>query len=295
VQVFNNAVGQIPGDPSLVDRLPELLRWATPWMGGVDLIGQGFSLVSQGQPEAGLKIMMTLTPLPVTEPQWTALVTQAQQRYAQLGEIEQASRNEAAQIVLQAAEAHDVIKKAQDDLDTSVKQARLQVTSVTSESSNSLYKADAARNGKESRIVWVVGLGVLAIAASIAVLPLARHYLGLGPTYTPLQQIGIHLTSTAAFGTFAGVLLARARSRDRAAQRAHDLSTAMGTMIVYSNQIVDPAEKQRFMTTMGQVVLQAHLSTASGKAPKDDSTADLLNLANLLKPAMSNATVPSQL
>ena len=128
------------------------------------------------------------------------------------------------------------------------------------------------------------GLAVLGAAALVAVLPVVLHYLNVGADYSPLEQIGLHLVSTAALATFAGVLLARARSRDQAAQRANDLSTAMGTMISYSNQISDPAEKQRFMTMMGQVVLQAHLTAGPKSAVKDDQVSGMIALANLVKP-----------
>ena len=133
-------------------------------------------------------------------------------------------------------------------------------------------------------MAWLSGLAVLAVAAIVAVLPVILHYLHQGPKYSSFEQIAVHLVSTAALGTFAGVLLARARSRDQAAQRAHDLSTAMGTMISYSNQISDPVEKQRFMMSMGQVVLQAHLASGSGHSPKDDSMAGLVAIANLMRP-----------
>jgi protein-S-isoprenylcysteine O-methyltransferase Ste14 len=144
---------------------------------------------------------------------------------------------------------------ARGDLETKAKQAELLVATVLSDATNALFKADAQRNAKESRFAWVAELVVLGLAAVVALLPVTFHYLRWGPKYSTVEQIGLHLAFTAALATFAGVLLARARSRDHAAQRANDLSTATGTMISYSNQIFDPAEQQRFMTTMGQLVL----------------------------------------
>lgn len=40
----------------------------------------------------------------------------------------------------------------------------------------------------------------------------------------------------------------------------------MGTMIAYSGQIVNEEERQRFMLTMGQLVLHAHLQGERGSA-----------------------------
>ena len=69
----------------------------------------------------------------------------------------------------------------------------------------------------------------------------------------------------------AGVLLARSRNRDRARQRARDLSVALATMFVYSGQIADEAERQTFLREMGRAVLEAfirqdapHLDEGSG-------------------------------
>lgn len=123
----------------------------------------------------------------------------------------------------------------------------------------------------------------------IAVLPLLVHYVGLGPDYDTGSLVGAHLASTLALASFAGVLLARARSRDHSTQRNYDLETAMGTMVSYSNQITDPAERQKFLMLMGQLVLQAHLSSGQTHS-SEESLAGLLALANLIKPAQPGAS-----
>ena len=293
VQTFNNAVGNVAAMPQLAERLPELLRWAAPWIGGVDVIGQGWNLIAQGQPDLAVRIMMTSTPWPLSEPQWDALVEQGRERIGELDGIVITARGTRDTFDAGVSESTAEITKARDDLKTSAQQAGLLVTSVLSDATNALYKADASRNEKESRGAWVAGLVILALAALFAVLPVALHYLHLGPTYSTPEIIGIHLASTAALGTFAGVLLARARSRDQAAQRAHDLSTAMGTMISYSNQISDPIEKERFMMTMGQVVLQAHLASGSRSKSSDDPLPGMLALANAVRSTNLGGQAPT--
>ena len=283
-QTLNNVVANIAANPQLAERIPELLQWAVPWT-GIDLVGQGWNLLSQGQPELALRVMTMSTPWPLFEPQLSALAEQGRARVSELDDLLAAARERGQSLNESATEYDSAISKATDDLTTSAKQAGLLVTTVLSDATNALYKEDASRNEKESRGAWVSGLVVLALAALAAVLPVALHYVGIGPSYSTGEVIGVHLASTAALGTFAGVLLARARSRDRAAQRSHDLSTAMGTMISYSNQISDPVEKERFMMTMGQVVMQAHLASGSGSKSKqtEDSLPGFLALTNALR------------
>jgi len=54
----------------------------------------------------------------------------------------------------------------------------------------------------------------------------------------------------------------------------------MGTMISYSNQIRDEDERERFMLAMGQLVLQAHLSSSSNAAASTEES--LTGIAALL-------------
>jgi hypothetical protein len=293
VQTFNNVVGNIAANPQLAERMPELLQWAVPWMGGVDPVGQGWNLIAQGQAELALRVMSMSSPWPMLEPQLASLVNQGRAQIDEIDGLLIAARQGRDAFNESVADSNQVIAKATDDLTTSANQAGLLVTTVLSDATNALYKADATRNEKESKGAWISGLVVLGLAAVAAVLPVALHYLELGPSYSTAEVIGVHLASTAALGTFAGVLLARARSRDRAAQRAHDLSTAMGTMISYSNKISDPVEKERFMMTMGQVVMQAHLASGSGSKSTDDPLPGILALVNAVRTPNPSGSSPA--
>jgi multidrug transporter EmrE-like cation transporter len=292
VHTFNNAVANVSADPQIAERLPDLLQWALPWIGGVDVVSQGWNLIAQGQPGLALKLMTTVSPWPLSEPQLKSLGEQGSARIRELDGLLSAARQTRDALDESATTATNEITKAKDDITTSAKQAGLLVTTVLSDATNALYKADASRNEKESKGAWIAGLTVLAIAALVAVLPVALHYLHVGPNYSTAEVIGVHLTSTVALGTFSGVLLARARSRDRAAQRSYDLSTAMGTMISYSNQISNPTEKERFMMSMGQVVLQAHLASGSGPKTGDDTLPGILAIANAVRSTNSSGPTP---
>jgi hypothetical protein len=282
-QTFLNVVNSAPSDPSVAAELPALLRAGAPWMGGIDVIGQGWNLIIQGQPEVALRLFNTTIFWPSESAELDALTKQTRVRLSEFEKLVADAAQTRANFDTEVGTSKEEVTKATDDLTTSARQAGLLVSTVLSDSTNSLYKADATRNEKESKGAWRAGLVVLGLAAIAALLPVMLHYLKLGPEYSTSEVIGVHLASTAALGTFSGVLLARARSRDHAAQRAHDLSTAMGTMISYSNQISDPIEKEPFMMTMGQVVMQAHLSTGSGSKASDDTTSGILALTNAIR------------
>lgn len=289
VHTFNNLVGLLPQAPQLADRLIELAAAGLPWQPGIDPVGQGWNLIGQGQAELGMRLMSMTSQVPIAPAGWEPIMKQAQDRVRELGNLTTSAREERERVSNEATDAVAAIAKAQSDLETSASQAGLLVTAATSDATNALFKEDAKRNQKESRTSWFGGLIVLGAAAIVAILPLILHYRGEGPGYSTTALLGAHIASTLALATFAGVLLARARTRDLASQRANDLSTAMGTMISYSNQIKDPVERERFMMTMGQLVLQAHLTTGSGNHTKDDSLPGLLALANLLKPTAASA------
>lgn len=284
-QTFNNVVAHLSSYPQLAARLPEMVEAGIPWYSAFDPIGQGWNLMAQGHAQLGLQIMATSvpTPYPFSETGLNQIVSGARVRVGELDEIVAIANARRQELEGATSLAIASIEKTKNDLETSAKQAGLLVTTATSDATNALFVADAKRNTKESNKAWFFGLIVLGAAATVAVLPVVLHYLGIGATYSSFEQIALHLVSTAALATFAGVLLARARSRDHAAQRANDLSTAMGTMIAYSNQISDEAERQRFMTLMGQMVLQAHLAVGIKQSGSEDPVAGMVAFANLLK------------
>lgn len=281
-QVFNNGMGQLPNSPEMLDDLLELGATVIPWAGGIDPVGQGWNLVVQGHPGEGIRLMGASFPHPLIPNQWESVVSEASARLSELREVVSNATGEQARVRDVAERVVDEISKYREDVETSAKQANLLVTTVTSDAINSRFEKDAERNAGESRVSWGFGLLVLGMAAVVAVLPLALHYLDRGPNYSTTALLGAHLASTGALASFAGVLLARGRARDLAAQRSRDLSTAMGTMIGYSNQISNPEEKERFMMTMGQLVLQAHL-TGGGTAGSDESMSGAVALASLIR------------
>ena len=277
-QFFNHVASNLPSYPELRESVVELARNSVPWT-GLDLAGTAWNMISQGYVTEGMSILH-LTWEDFTMPQ--NLLQNAKDYVANISSLESTARESFAKSGTTLETLEKEVRKSRDEFQTSVQQAGLLVTAATSDATNTLFKEDAERNRLESRKAWIVGLVVLGAAALIAVLPLFLHYMGKGPDYSAIPLLGTHVASTAALATFAGVLLARARNRDQAAQRARDLSTAMGTMIAYSNQIQGAEERERFMMTMGQLVLQAHLTSGTVVTP-DESVSGAFALAQFMR------------
>ena len=275
--LFNNLISNVPGNPNLLDPALELLEKGPILSPGIDPVAQAWNFLSQNRPDVAVRLLSASGPYPAAPEEWNALVQQARNRSNQLDTIITEAQSRAQQVETVATESTDAIVHQREHLQTIAQQAELLVTDVSADAINTLYKADATRWSGESRTAWQWGIGILLAAALSAVLPVILHYADIGPKYSSTGLAAAHLAATAALATVAGVILARARGRDRAAQRSSNVSTAMATMIALSNQIANEDERQRFMVTMGQLVFQAHLQPDS--APPEQS---LVGLATVL-------------
>jgi hypothetical protein len=279
--LFNNMIGNIQSAPQLLEPALELLNLGPFIAPGIDPVAQGWNLLAQGQPDAAIRLMNLSWPYPTGPTAWDELVAHAQQQARALDDLLNTARSKSNDVETAAQQSITAIEDARSKLETKAKQAGLLLTNVNAETANALYDKEAKRYGEESKSSWAWGIGTLVAAACAAVVPLVLHYVGIGPDYTGAGLLAGHAGATAALAAVAGVLLARSRGRDRAAQRSRDLSTAMGTMISYSNQIEDDAERQRFMLTMGQLVLQAHLQ--GDAAPREESLTGLAALLSVMR------------
>lgn len=289
VHLFNNLVANVAAHPQALPATLRLARGEFWWGGGADPVGNAWSLLGQGQADAAIELLGVQVAFPLTTDGWQVVLEHAQQAQDGLRAIALNAGNRMTEIDALGNDAVARVEELRSRLETQAQQAGLLVTSVNAAVSNALFDAEAARNQDESNDSWRWGLGVLAAAAVLAVLPLALHYVGIGPDFTGPALLAAHAGSTAALATVAGVLLTRSRARDRAAQRARDLSTAMGTMISYSTQISDENERQRFMLTMGHLVLSAHLH---GDNPaREDPVSGLASLLAAVRP--QNTVTPA--
>ena len=182
--LFNNIIGNLSNAPHLLPTALELARTSIPWTSGIDPVGQGWSLISQGRPEDGLRLLMLRMRMPFYPDAWDAITANAQAKLAELDSTVTAAHEQKANLEQAASEGLAVISSSADEIKTSAGQANLLITTIVSDSATTLYKAAAERSEKESRAAWTWGLRVLGAAAVVAVLPLIIHYLGFDPNVT---------------------------------------------------------------------------------------------------------------
>jgi hypothetical protein len=267
-------LGNMIGDPQLREEVPSLVEalLAIGWT-QVDPIGYAISPFQQGDRATALQIFDLIGPWPFPG-QWTEHVESGRRAIESLRSIAGEAQEELGQF-------HELITSASGDVDSERSRVSTQAGSVLEllkQAADGTIKAEfdreAATNATESRRLWLFGLTVLGGAALLAVLPLILHYFSLN-TLEGRDLLAAHFAPTVALGAVAGVLLGRAKARDRSRQRARDLSVALGTMVVYSGQIDDAQERQAFQREMGKAILEAHLRT---EAVGEESTNVLASL-----------------
>lgn len=182
------------------------------------------------------------------------------------------------QLVEELGKLETEAKAGADRLETQVKTTGLLVRQVSAGAVESAFRASSTVSKAESQALFRWGLVALGVAVVVAVIPLIwRGNLSDG------QLLAAHASATLAIGAVAGVLLGRSRSRDRAGQRQGDLAIAMTEVSVYAENITDLAERQKWMQTMGQAVLIAHLQPDSGGSGGDGQPALATLLASYSK------------
>lgn len=284
-QTAGYVIGNMMNDPALLDQGVELARQAAAQgVVTIDPLNQAIAFAQQGN-EAGVTQMLAVPwPVPgpggpITPEYWTALITKAQQSMSNLsafveaGSRHRANIEETAEAVKSDAES---VRQRIEERSTTL----LEFMDQTTNAEASKYFDDEAQTSKtEADAMWKWGVRVIATAAGISILPLVAHYLevlfGVGPRFSNAQVVSIHITGALALGTMAGVMLARARVRDRNRQRNTDLRVALQMMFAYAQQIENPSERQQFIQSNGRVVLEAFLRQDS--APASDESRNLLS------------------
>src|SRR5439155_23761403 len=125
------------------------------------------------------------------------------------------------------------------------------IDNLSNAQTTSFFDEEATGYGREAKSTWWGGIGVLVVAGLVALLPIVAYYFdritGRDPWLKGHDLILAHFTPALATGAVAGVLLARARNRDRARQRARDLSVVLQTMFVYAEGLGEGEDRQRFI------------------------------------------------
>jgi hypothetical protein len=174
---------------------------------------------------------------------------------------------------LQAAEA--AVAEKRSEVEQRAESLLTLIDQLTAAQETTYFDKEATKHGSEAKWLWWLGLGVLVAATALALTPVVDYYWALHTHHAPWLQgrelLAAHTTAALALGAVAGVLLARARGRDRTAQRARNLTVALQTMFVYAEQIKDLDQRQAFISEMGRVVVGASLRQDSSGIDADRS------------------------
>jgi hypothetical protein len=270
--------GSMIGDPTLRQQAPGFLRPALEagwWQ--IDALANAMGPFQQGDRGTAVNLVELGARPPLLPANWEEFANLARQAFDELTEAA-GSVSDRRSAALTAIDG-DVVAVAElrSRVETRTNQLETLIDQVSNAEAQSLYDTEATKYESEGRGLWRWGVGVLACAAAIALLPILVYYIGkvAGTGWFEDQNIvAAHFAPAVALGAVAGVLLARARGRDRARQRARDLSVALGTMFVYSGQITDEGERQRFLHDMTRAVLEASLRQDGGGS--DSGSAGLL-------------------
>jgi hypothetical protein len=272
--VANYYFGNMLNDPQLRQQVPDLIRPAIACGVPIDPVANALGPYQQGDHATALALIeLAAGPWP-WPPSWEELLQRARQR---LGELEAAS-GDVTQRKERALEAIDGDEKRVSEraatIETRSKQLETLLEQTTNAEVQTFFEKEASKYEAEGSMLWKWGVGVLSGAAFFAILPIAIYYAGRvtgNQWFADQNLVAAHFAPAVALGAIAGVLLARARGRDRARQRAQDLSVALGTMFVYSGQISQEEERQRFLHEMGRTVIEAFLRADSGPGDTADS------------------------
>jgi hypothetical protein len=255
--------GNILNDQNFRSQAAEVARQAVAGGAALDPLPNALGAYQQGDPPTAVGLVRAAAEPRPSEESIAALLSRAEADVATLS-------NSAHEV----AERRDVTIRSFDSDSAALHEQREEIEgrarrlidlidNITNAQATSHFESEAERYGGEARWTWYWGLGVLAAAAIVAITPIAIYYFdritGRSPWLEGHDLAIAHATPTIALGAVAGVLLARARNRDRARQRARDLSVALQTMFAYAEQLQDIAERQLFIREMGRTVLAAFL------------------------------------
>jgi mannose/fructose/N-acetylgalactosamine-specific phosphotransferase system component IIC len=272
---FSYVFGQMFNDAEFRHELPELFSLALRAGWQADPIAHAMAPFQQGD-HAVAASMVHLAGEPFPFPgNWNELVAAARAEYEAL-KTAQGEVGARAESALSAIGSHETeIAESASTVKTRTQQLLTLIDQTTNAEVQSFFDSEATKNEAEASRLWKWGVGVLASAAFLAILPILIYYVGKAFGDNPFAKsnlVAAHFAPAVALGAVAGVLLARSRGRDRARQRARDLSVALGTMFVYSGQIVDESERQRFLHDMGRTVIESFLRQESTSGDSESTS-----------------------
>ena len=230
--------------------------------GDLTATAQFFELLGSGQ-------------FPLVPADWENLVNAANEKVKAIGAAEADVQSQRARVIQDFADASSSVHAERAKVETQTAQLMQLINDLANAEATSFFDSEATSNQAEANRLWLGGIAVVSMAALIALVPLAATYFGwFGAGLKGSSFLSAHLSAAVALGAVAGILLSRSRGRDRTRQKAKDLSIALGTVFVYSSQISDTSEQQKFKHDMARVVIESFLRQ---ETPQDDSSKSLLS------------------
>lgn len=279
--VLNYYLGNMLNDPNLRGQAAELMQLAVNGGLAVDPIGNAMTPLQQGDHATAIALLEVAV-VPPNQQAWAEFMEAARSDADSLAHTAGQVQEERTRALEMIADHEQQVASAKDRVTTQSNQLMTLIEQTTNAEAQSLFDKEAEKNEQQATNLWWGGFIVLVLAACLAVTPLFLHYREVDGHH--LQGAALttsHIAPTLALGAVSGILLSRARGRDRAAQRARDLSVALGTMFVYSGQIADESERQRFLHDMGRVVIESFLRQETPVG--DDSGTPLAGLLSRLR------------
>jgi hypothetical protein len=273
--VANYYLGNMQNDPALRNQLPDLLDQPLQQGFQHDPVATAYNAFSNGDRPTAVRLV-ALARSPTASPTgWDDFIERARREYEALSLSTQAVSDRQETVLTALQELEDEARTRRSEVTTRTQQLLKLVDQTTNAGAQSFFDTEATQNEKEARFLWRWSVGLLSGATLFAVAPITLYYVGLALDKNWLRDqnlVWAHFAPAVALGAVAGVLLARARGRDRARQRAKDLSVALGTMFVYSGQIADEEQKQTFLRDMGRTVIEAFLRQDSSAAENESTS-----------------------
>jgi hypothetical protein len=254
-------------------------------LGTNDPVGRAVEFANAGELERGGEMLRAAAgPHPWTDP---PSLTEIETRVAQLDQVLATVNEDKARTLEKIDEAWNEVAERQQALETRSNTLTQLLDTLTDTSTRSYFDQQAKKSATASLILWSFGVSVLVLAACAAFLPVVLNYTSKAHELHGQSSISAHLGATLALAAVAGVLLARARSRDRAGQQSANLSVALGTIYAYSEQIQNQDAKERFKHDMTRLVLENFLEQ---KASSEDGRRSVLgDIAAAVEPRKATA------
>jgi hypothetical protein len=272
----NFLVGNLMTDPTTRPKGVELMKELAVRGWPSDPLGHIQQVISSGDVTATAQYFELLgtEPFPLLPPDWDRVVTNANDKVKAIGAAEADVQSQRARVIQEFADSTSLVNAERAKVETQTAQLMQLINDLANAETTSFFDSEASSNQAEASRLWLGGIAVVSVAALLALVPLLATYFGwFDAELKGSSFLSAHLSAAVALGAVAGILLARSRGRDRTRQKAKDLSIALGTVFVYSGQISDESEQQKFKHDMARVVIESFLRQ---ETPQDDSSKSLL-------------------